>query len=175
MVRLGLPEEQAMTVSPIPTEAEKVVAELRDVLTDWDGADLPDAELPRVDVLCGTLRRAAALIEAQRATIERVERERDEAKALAGAQNGGNRHASAEWTQTLLKLREAQKERDAILAAGEALSLALSRYGFPVSDEAWRNTGDAAPANSQASIEARALHRAAAAFFREVSGAANVG
>lgn len=62
-----------------------------------------------------------------------------------------------------------------IVAAGEALSLALSRQGFPMSDEAWRNTGDDAPVNSQASAEARALHRASVAFFQAVSGAADVG
>ena len=60
---------------------------------------------------------------------------------------------------------------EAVISSGETLSLALSRYGFPMSDEAWRNTGDDAPVNSQASVEARALHRAALAFFREVSGA----
>ena len=127
------------------------------------------------DRVARLLGEALELIESQRATIERVERERDEARALSAAQNGGNRHASAEWTKTLLKLRETQKERDAILAAGEALSLALSRYGFPMSDEAWRNTGDDAPVNSQACVEARALHQAASAFFLEISGAANVG
>lgn len=42
-----------------------LVEELRNVLTDWNGADLPDAESPRVDVLCGTLRHAADALEAQ--------------------------------------------------------------------------------------------------------------
>lgn len=36
-----------------------IVAELRDLLTDWNGADIPDASLPRIDVLCGTVRQAA--------------------------------------------------------------------------------------------------------------------
>lgn len=106
--------------------------------------------------------------------FEKLKSQRDDALALAAAQNGGNRLASAEWTKALLKLRNAQKERDAIVAAGEALSLALSRYGFPMSDEAWRNTGDDAPAGAQASAEARALHRAATAFFQVISGAADV-
>lgn len=54
------------------SETEKVVADLRAVLTDWDGTDIPDAELPRIDVLCGTLRRAADLIAHQAARLEEV-------------------------------------------------------------------------------------------------------
>lgn len=46
-----------------PIDTAGLVAELRNVLTDWNGADIPDAELPRIDVLCGTLRRAADEIE----------------------------------------------------------------------------------------------------------------
>lgn len=116
-----------------------------------------------------------AELEADKATLQDAVNALDQEKQgfanLAAAQNGGNRFATAEWTKTLLKLREAQKERDAVVAAGEALSSALNRYGFPMSEEAWRHTGDDAPANRQASVEARALHRAALAFFRAVSGA----
>lgn len=107
-----------------------------------------------------------------------------EARALAEAQQNGNRFACSQWTKCELRLKEAEKdrarllkqrheratERDALVAAGEELVTALGRYGFPMSDEAWRNTGDEAPVNSRASVEARALHRAAAAYLRAISG-----
>lgn len=107
-----------------------------------------------------------------------------EARALAEAQQNGNRFANSQWTKCVLRLKEAEEdrarllkqrqeraaERDALVAAGEELVTALGRYGFPMSDEAWRNTGDDAPSNQQASVEARALHRAAAAYLRAISG-----
>jgi len=107
-----------------------------------------------------------------------------EARALAEAQQNGNRFANSQWTKCVLRLQKSEEdrarllkqreeraaERDALVAAGEELVTALGRYGFPMSDEAWRNTGDDAPVNSQASVEARALHRAAAAYLRAISG-----
>ncbi len=42
-----------------------LIAELRDLLTDWNGADIPDSSLPRIDVLCGTLRRAVDTLDRQ--------------------------------------------------------------------------------------------------------------
>jgi hypothetical protein len=111
MVRLGLPEEQAMTDS-----AEKVVAEWRDAMEGvtpgpWSFSGLKvffrrvEAVIARCRFSEGYLplleeaaeKNAAwiarcspsgisallALIESQRATIERVERERDEALKLA--------------------------------------------------------------------------------------------
>ena len=107
-----------------------------------------------------------------------------EARALAEAQQNGNRFANSQWTKCVLRLKKSEEdrarllkqreeraaERDALVAAGEELVTALGRYGFPMSDEAWRNTGDDAPVNSQASVEARALHRAAAAYLRAISG-----
>lgn len=45
---------------------------------------------------------------------------------------------------------------------GRALVEALYTYGYPLSDECWRNVGDAAQV--KASREVRALHNAAAAF-----------
>lgn len=40
-----------------------LIAELRDLITDWDGADIPDCSLPRIDILCGTIRRAISALE----------------------------------------------------------------------------------------------------------------
>lgn len=108
--------------------------------------------------------KAADLIEQQAAELA-------EARADLAAQIAGHRHSAKEATTLLIERKARAKERDSIVASGEALVAALSRYGFPMSEEAWRNTGDEAPVNSQASVEARALHRAAAAFFREISGA----
>jgi hypothetical protein len=51
---------------------------------------------------------------------------------------------------------------------GLALVEALKTYGYPLSAEAWRNTGDYAPVNAQASREARALHKAAVAFSQQL-------
>lgn len=48
----------------------------------------------------------------------------------------------------------------ALYRDGKALSDALKRYGYPVSDAAWRNTNNGATM----SVEARALHRAAETF-----------
>lgn len=47
---------------------------------------------------------------------------------------------------------------------GNALLSALDDIGYPMSDAAWANTGDGAPGNEQASVEARDLHRAAKEF-----------
>ena len=105
------------------------------------------------------------------AFIEQQAAELAEARADLAAQIAGHRHSAKEATTLLIERKARAKERDSIVASGEALVAALSRYGFPMSEEAWRNTGDEAPVNSQASVEARALHRAAAAFFREISGA----
>lgn len=103
------------------------------------------------------------------------DRELAEARADLAAQIAGHRHSAKEATTLLIERRDRARERDRLVATGEALVAALSRYGFPMSDEAWRNTGDHAPVNSQASVEARALHRASVAFFQAVSGAADVG
>lgn len=77
------------------SDTTELVAELRNALTDWNGADIPDAELPRIDVLCGTLRRAADALEANAralaeagAEIGRLRSELAEAKsAITEANN----------------------------------------------------------------------------------------
>lgn len=57
------------------TDHSDLIAELRDLLTDWNGADLPDSELPRVDILCGTIRRAASALSSQSLSLsEALER-----------------------------------------------------------------------------------------------------
>lgn len=53
--------------------------------------------------------------------------------------------------------------------SGRALVEALTKYGFPMSDEAWCNTGDDAPVKDRASVEARALHRAATALINALA------
>lgn len=55
-------------------------------------------------------------------------------------------------------------------AAKQAVS-ALEKMGYPMSNEAWRNTGDKAPRNHLAAVEVRALHRAAMALAEAVRGA----
>lgn len=66
----------------LPTEdVAALVADLQNVLTDWNGADIPDAELPRVDVLCGTLRLAAT-------ALSTLAGERDEAWDIIEKERG---------------------------------------------------------------------------------------
>lgn len=50
--------------------------------------------------------------------------------------------------------------KDLLKAAKDAL-LALDLIGFPMSDAAWQNTGDNAPASSMTSEEYRLMHLAA--------------
>ena len=44
-----------------------------------------------------------------------------------------------------------------LIIDGHGLAKALQDYGFPMSEEAWRNTGYDAPVNNQASREAQNL------------------
>jgi hypothetical protein len=55
-----------------------------------------------------------------------------------------------------------------LLEAAKQAVTALKKMGYPMSDEAWRNTGDGAPVNNQAAAEIRALHRAAVALAEVV-------
>lgn len=148
-------------MSDLTTKAAEIRARLRAAI---ELGDRTGSRGKRPENIYNVADDALVLIEQQAAELA-------EARADLTAQIAGHRHSAKEATTLLIERKDRTKERDRIVAAGEELAAALSRYGFPMSDEAWRNTGDDPPASSQASVEARALHRAAAAFFREISGA----
>jgi hypothetical protein len=143
-----------------PSDPTALVAELRLALTRdqyCDGTEISHS------VASGLL----ALIAQQTASIEALTKERDEARRLRDY-----------WLYQHDQLvEEVHQLQDAVEGheAGKVLAAALAPYGFPMSDEAWRNTGDDAPVNSQASVEARALHRAATAYLRSIAGGFDVG
>lgn len=167
--KIGI-EVVVMSASPLTTKAAEIraglVERLREHVRSRGGLsrDAESGEIVLPNGAWAMMLEAAALIEQQAAELAG-------ARAGLAAQIAGHRHSAKEATTLLIERKDRAKERDRIVAAGEELAAALSRYGFPMSDEAWRNTGDDAPASSQASVEARALHRAAEAFFREISGA----
>lgn len=107
-----------------------IVTELRDLITDWNGADIPDASLPRIDVLCGTLRQAAdEITRLRREVFTRNERllaaERKHAvtsKALDGVVNcnakmtGDPGHDAAVWADAECFARMVMENGTATLA-----------------------------------------------------------
>lgn len=64
-----------------------------------------------------------------------------------------------------------EQQNNALIQRGKELVTALSDYGLPMLERAWRNTGDSAPVNDRASKQIRALHRATVAFSEALNNA----
>jgi len=128
------------------TDITGLVVELHDLLTDWNGADLPDSSLPRVDILCGTVRRAADALTAQAAELVEARERADRYEHIANDHRsliGEIKPALAEARGHVRQLQDFNSRREMdVLAIARSRDEALA--ALKVAEEALEPFAEAA-------------------------------